>query len=849
MDAMYETENGTFKKLHDAVNPNSAKIKQPKAKALVNAVYISASSSLSQLQGGYKSYYQGAEWPQLNTNGNHTTCAKIFLACLPLIFGNLGRLYWKCKQDKAHGGWKHMQLDGKGKGTDEGKDLKNFMDLMSFSAHWLNGGKKGEDVESVMKTSFNEFSIASDGSGQSYADFLKKFKTTGIEKWKGSPAADNHFLSGLYLCSTSYFRHQHQKNAAQARPPSSIREMLYWLMGLTVTPQFDSLLDHFSTVVPADFKVAISGSSKKDETLKPDDLAGHFITASLSSSWILGTIQGPGSADNPLLHEIYCSVDLSYPSSPSALLSKLADYAYALQFQLHFLYQQCSNTYTKACGWNECTYGQGVNTNDSNGKIVSSHICPVGCTTSGHKNSDHASGYCEHTGCGENTNASPLQAFLTDKLRGFSRGHPSSHSRHLSDCSGYTCHVPMDFESHLRADDKYQGSHISVTLRPFCGGFNTPLRQLSEKLGCLTKRTPRTLGDLFGFTWHLNGQLFNSNGSATVDLLLAKFFKTLGLTKSSWREISKLNPSSVLKEVQQKIAAIISSSQTQSTQSGIEKSLTVFSGLPFLYQLFMVTPEESLPARLFKLNETDHHDRRNPINHDDLWSLQNPQCTDQSCGKYLSPLCYSTGTTFDPRHASSYLSWVLYLSDDLEAGFQEMLDEFTNIDCSKTGCQSCNGNHRSGTSSCSCPSVVQCGGTLPLLYRHGFRYNNPLALKDGWYNDGSSWKKQDSYIRKCSHLASQLNNLLQTNSPLDNLLTTIDTFLYAIRWEFFSKLSGFWTIYVCIILYTFFLLLDTLRVRYHLHFPSSNSIAPISLLGTGKVPALKKFTKLTYFIP
>ncbi|GIX62556.1 variant erythrocyte surface antigen-1 family protein [Babesia caballi] len=823
------------------------KSKKFNAATVVSAVRDATHAVLGDLQHkAYTSYYNGAD----NNKVDNEACAKIFLGCLPMIFSALSYLYWRC--DK--GGWGTVSLGG---GASNTYTLREFMGSMAFADGILNAGKNGTAIVGSAFSKFTEFSKASPLSNGSYTAFTKGLK----EKVRSQKSYVNNPLSTLFICASSYFRFQQIKiSKPTAKSPSTIREMLCFLAALPYTSVYDELENHIESVLlKAELPVAVSGSAIKNEMLSSSDLLGILVASSLSSPWVLGTIQGPGDSNNPLLHEIYSSSEFSYLSSPSVLLSKLADYTYALQFQLHFLYQQCSNTYTKACGWNQCTFGQGINTNDSNGKVVSSHICKVGCTTDRHRSGTHDQVPCEHKGCGTKGKPSPLQAFLTDKLKGFSRGHPSDHSGHLAFCSGGLCHVPMGFKAeNLRSapGGNTQGSHISVTLKPFCGGFNTSLRQLSEKLGCLTKRTPRTLGDLFGFTWHLNEQLFPKNKSSEDTLI--EFLQSLGVSGSNWGTISTLNPSTFWSKVEKRIASLNSPSKTQ---SGIEKSLTASSNLPFLYQLFMVTPADSLPAVLFKVKNIPHQTSKPPEysgNHNDLYSLYNPNCTtppNQSCGPYLYPLTHSDGAAYAPRNASTYLSWVLYLSDDLQSWFQDMLDEFKNIDCKVSGCHGdkCKshapGTHGTNTNVCSCDSVVHCGGTLPLLYRHGFRYNNPLVLKDGWYNDGSSWQKQDSYIRKCSHFASQLNNLLRRNSPLDNLITTIDSFLYAIRWEFFSKLSGFWTIYVCIILYTFFFLLDTLRVRSHLHFPSSNSIAPISLLGTGKAPALKKFTKLTYFIP
>ncbi|GIX62248.1 extracellular matrix-binding ebh [Babesia caballi] len=698
---------------------------------------------------------------------------------------------------------------------------------MAFSAHWLNGGKTGDDVRSVMNTSFTEFSTAASATSN-YGVFLKNLKNKATESVTdpNNPSAP---------CSTV------QK--CTSRQPSTIREMLYFLAALQFSSAYDELNEHIGTVLNKALDVADSSDSKPDNTLSSDQLKEYLRASCSFSSCVLGAIQGPGTSQtdtDPWLFELFCNSQfkLSIPSSGAFLFSKVSNYAYALQFQLSFLYIQCRNTYTIVCGWQECRFGKDINKSTAS-QIVPSHICPTGCTksTSEHSQGDHAQGNCEHEGCGqESSNLSPLQAFLTDNLNGFSRGHPSDLSSHLATCSGYMCHVPMGFTNHLRAGGNSNGSHISLTLKPLCGSCNTPLRQLSEKLGCLTKRTPRLLGDLFGFMWHLNGQLFKSGKSAEESL--KEFFKTLGLENYSGN--SHTSPSEFLKLVTAKITRLGSS-----PSKTIEKALSLIPGLPFWYNLFMVKPDDSLPAVLFKVKNIPHQRAKEPTysgHHNDLYSLYNPVCTTQekNCGPYLFPLTHSDGATYNPAHASTYLSWVLYLSDDLQSWFQDMLDEFKNIDCKTLGCVKCkDGTHKPGehgvSTNCSCDSVVQCGGTLPLLYRHAFRYNNPILLMGMTSGNGGD-------ARKCSAFTDQLQSVISGN-PLSSLLTSIDAFLYAIRWEFFSKLSGFWTIYVCIILYTFFFLLDTLRVRSHLHFPSSHVVPPLVLLTQGTPLPI---TKLTY---
>ncbi|GIX65485.1 extracellular matrix-binding ebh, putative [Babesia caballi] len=501
---------------------------------------------------------------------------------------------------------------------------------------------------------------------------------------------------------------------------------------------------------------------------------------------------------------------------------------------MNFLYWQCSDN-GRRCGWQYCTFGSAF-TPQKESEVVTSHLCHADCDS--HKSSkcvDHA--YYSTTKCGQSPNQSPLQAFLTDCLSGFCRKLPGSASDHLTTCSG-PCHVPMGFEAkHLRGVTKI-GRNIMSALIPFCASDASPLRHLSEKLSCLTKRAPRSLGDLFGFIWHLNGQLFGSK-EPKMQELAAKLYEPF---KSGGRSH---NIPQFLLGILKTLSTSSSASQSASVLS---KSLEYIAPVvPFLYEIFMVKDPTALPVTLYNLKGTTHGS--SSVSHANLYSLYNPQCTGQTCGQYIRPLCYSNGATYASRHASSYLSWVLYLSDDLSVSFGEMLDEFNNIDCTKANCkyfstgQKCSvnhqlGNHGSSDVDCKCDSVVECGGTLPVLYSHSFNFHNAFVLMGGT-KGGTDYSGPTK--RSCENFHSALTNVLSPDAPLDKLINTIDTFLYVIRWEFFSKLSGFWTIYVCIILYTFFFLLDTLHLRSHLKLTSH--VPPLALLTSGKPLPI---TKLTY---
>ncbi|GIX66234.1 variant erythrocyte surface antigen-1 family protein [Babesia caballi] len=802
---IYDPHDNEVKPKISEVNTALGTIKA--SNAVVNSALSAGKQAfIWQLQKGN---YTATNYEKLIASNRtfNTTHAKIFLGCLPLIFNNLSYFYWQCRDG---GAWRNLTLGG--------GDLRSYFDSQGLLSPYVDTNKRGVHIAYSALKGFSEFSQGMTNASSpplssspfTYVKFTKELQKNVTTN--GKQISEKCPLSALFHGASCYFRYQQFKNAKLAfNTPKTIREMLYFLAALQFSPQYDEfdryVTGHFKTLLgkqPEDstddfdlkLQVADSGTSAAGNTLSVADLKSHLLSTFIFIPGALGVMQGPSTSGEPWLYHLFCNgLNLAYPSSGAIFFSTISNYAYALQFQLHFLYQQCSNTYTHGCGWRHCRYGEGVNNGSNN--FAPSHICNgYNCTEISKCNHDGTQN-CNHNkngvgaNCGQSAGkASPLQAFLTDCLPGFSRGHPSDPSSHLATCSGSLCHVPMGFNPNdLRAapGGNTQGENICLTLRAFCGGFNTPLRQLSEKLGCLTKRTPRTLGDMFGFVWHLKGQLYNHHNSNPG-------------THNWVTNLADLTPFS-------------------STVKEHINVLQTFVGI-------------------------GHNDP-----HPDLTSLYNSKCDEssQNCGPYLYPLTHSDGATFGKPapYASTYLSWVLYLTDDLYESLQALLDTFNGHACKN--CTGCSNGHSGST--CKCPSVVDCGDVLPHLYANGFRFLSAFRLKGmKWVTPRTSYKQTSETKRTCANFHSQLQSVIAGN-PLTNLLTSIDAFLYAIRWEFFSKLSAFWTIYICLILYTFFFLLDTLRVRSHLHFPSSNSIAPISLLGTGKAPALRTFTKLTYFIP
>ncbi|GIX64333.1 extracellular matrix-binding ebh [Babesia caballi] len=701
--------------------------------------------------------------------------------------------------------------------------------------------------------------------------------------------SNGNSLSALYYVSYLYFRGKQYalSNAPEfkPRPPSTIREMLYFLAALPfshsydefdkyITQHFKIIVGHPDSPIMSDHElmipVADSSSPNTNNTLSAADLKDHLTNTCHYSTTILSVIQGNSGSENPgepWLHELYSNgMKFKYPSDP-ILFSTLSNYAYALQFQLYFLYTQCAGTYSAGCGWNQCQYGAKINIS---GDPAPSHICAgFKCTDPidqcQHKSNKNNNSQCYHNdasnrSCGTNGSISPLQAFLTDNLNGFSLPQQAIYNSvsHLDNHSpGSMCHMKMGFSGKLRLSSR-KGNLLSITLQAYCGAFTSPLRQLCEKLGCLTKRTPRSLGDVFGFIWHLNGQLFK-NERPTMTKLINKFGTAFGINGSLSTKFST-NPYSAIIELWNKMAELSSQTSRHTTTTVLSKSLEYMApSIPFLYQFFMMEESQFLPGALFDLTQHCHkwegteYKHQNPSgaqcsNPNDLWSIYQPvsaarrggndpqeACRANNCGGYVEPLTLTYGATFSPSAAPAYLSWMSYLTDDLHDWLSEMLDEFRNISCDDCNPRCTNGKSCHATSAqCTCPSVVQCAGVLPLIYRYGFQFHDAYSLK------------YTSTTRNCKTFSQQLSNVLSPDAPLVKLLETIDSFLYLFRIYFFYNLSSFWLCSLAILLYFIFYGIDMLHVKSHVHLPSSHTVPPIGLLTTGKAPAL---TKLAYYMP
>ncbi|GIX62511.1 variant erythrocyte surface antigen-1 family protein [Babesia caballi] len=876
-------ELGNVKQYSAYFNPGQFKRVSPppqsKTIALISALHNATSHFLAQVQ---KPCYTSS-YPSTATWDGHQkpTYAMIFLGCIPLFYYGITYLCWQCRSNG--GEWYALNFNATRGGY---QSLRYFMAAMGFDISQLSGNT-GQKVMGAVAGKLTELSSDTGTEMTSYPQFLAKLhkSLTNVLKTRSSTfsSLNGHTMAALIFTTSMYFQHkQRQRSINESKPPSSIRGILYWMSALTITPQFSDLLAQLRNVVPSNFKVAVSGSSRGGgfQALTADDLSGHLIPACILCPNILGLIQGAGdSADSePWLHGLFGNtLNLSYPSGLD-LFRALCDYVYAVQFQLSFLVQMCMSNSVNG-GWQNCRYGRGVKP-ISRDNPVKSWICPIISGCNGSKCQHNSSNHCKHYDeCGKGPNHSPLQAFLTDCLEGFrhstsdplpsrSPNYPNHYGNHPK---GFMCHVPMGFTSETVRAGSSTGNAIYFVLRIFSGSSIDPFRKLCENLVCLTKRTPKTLGDLFGFYWHFCNQVFNKRN------IMDDFAKLLGELKDFW------TPWNIVKKISEALSSqdtayanLRTSMSFSSSTTGLSRS---FKALQSSEALFFFLFQAGIPNALDGLARHCHKEDTNVtksrtttvIKHNgpstststhkcsetpnDLWSIhqgvsdpntKHKMCSSKKCGGYLNSLTLASGAAFATDFAATYLSWLVYLTEEFYEWFSEFLGDFRRLTCdncinkSVAACES----HTVGKhgDDCTCKSVVWCSGVLALFYQYGFNFTSTSSL------NGQHFQRQTlETVRTCQNFAQQLQGVLAKDdtTPLWNLIKAIDKFLFYVRLGFLLLIGSVWTLAFVIIFKILIIKLDLLHIRSHLHLPSSHSVAPIAPLTIGKAADL---TKLKYFI-
>ncbi|ORM42079.1 uncharacterized protein BXIN_0957 [Babesia sp. Xinjiang] len=754
-------------------------------------------------QSGYESSYgQEANWNNASTENDQQLCASIFLGALPLIFSGLSYLYWQCNESEG--------IDSEDSGSEQLTRWSNATQITNTNAGIgiyfascgyksvdLQNGKTANEIKNLIDQQFNNSAKVS----HAYPVYINAVLENTRKNASGN--ATSYPLTSLYICSTYYFQSQFQNGT---HVPTTIREMLYWLMALPYSECFQLAPEAIKKTIN-DITKNNSGSDSIPFDVGPtlnhtDPFDCYMSTTCHYAAVVLSTMQGticdttPGNPPN--IHTIYDNshFKFNYPKNPSDWFNKLWDVVYHLITQLYFLKEQCRTCFGAGCGWQWCQYGDGINSHMT--KEVESWICTVtpGETHSSGSGGNHTSGCTESqqhiAACGKDNNPSPLQAFLCDLLIPFkcpkfveNKKYPP-YTEHISHRNfNQYCPVPMGFNKDYLPSSPRTGHYIYEILNYFTQNKNhhISLYNIFICLICTGLRTPRTVGDLFGFFLYL-GEKMNNGGSPKVADAIDTESK-----KIPW--------------------------SNQSTP--------------------MTTAAHDLAGKTH-IDDPSHH----PADAD-LYTLHDSECAmSVTCGKYLDPLSFVIYCNVSVAFAETYLSRIIYLTHALKEGLKVLLTEFNNLTCEH--CQSCDckGKHTNNqhTTSCLCTTIVQCADVLPLFFKFGFTYYYAAAL-NGTEEFDSSKKRQ------CKDFAKQLQNVIINGGLFKKLLEEINKFLLCIRKPFLLYLLTFWLVAILYFSYGLTIPLDLFHIRSHWRRALSHQISVLALLSKKAMSP----TKVGYFTP
>ncbi|GBE63374.1 Extracellular matrix-binding ebh [Babesia ovata] len=391
---------------------------------------------------------------------------------------------------------------------------------------------------------------------------------------------------------------------------------------------------------------------------------------------------------------------------------------------------------------------------------------------------------------------SPLQSFLTDSCPSL-LPHKLTATDNAIECvdcpgnqPGQQCLTPLGFwDLGLAASVARTGKELAKSLGRLCSDADACLFQLCRTLRLLCPSAPQSLGDVF-----------------------ALFFQMLRM----WNHES-----------------------SRRAYSHHESYLTHLNG-DAINSLFPLWPQlhGSYRANLTDaLKALAGHDHDNS-GHNALSCLSaEPPCQSPSgCAPFLQPLALHANHTFPQKHAQLYVSWIVWLAWQLWELLESLLDALNNIDCTAHGCATClcQPSNHNDKDSCHCPSLVECGGPLPTLYRYGFTYRNAHALLAG------------SQKIRCSDLNDQLTKALHSDH-FTQLFHQIDQLLYTIRMPFLFCLVTLWLTATLYIAHSLCYRMDVLHIRSHLLTTRASHLIDVKALLAGSRRMLSLYSDVDYF--
>ncbi|GFE52783.1 variant erythrocyte surface antigen beta subunit, putative [Babesia ovis] len=528
---------------------------------------------------------------------------------------------------------------------------------------------------------------------------------------------------------------------------------------------------------------------------------------------------------NPVpIHDLYANMQFwfSYPLSETQSYYLLQDCLVALYYQLYFLECQTFSGYTEGYGWGYCKYGDGVKCEDVDGTGCLSWICSLGNGSQGaHGNVTSGSG----NQCGSSaSNPSPLQAFLTDCLKGFTceevdtaklKTLTSNNHKDYSKCYpqflehrghtkvfGQECAVPMGFSGSFRSggpiakqaaagqDNGMIGLGIYALLEYYSNSnmATASLYQVTRCICSLTRRVPRSTGTLYGFFYSIGGMCkkdYSGNGQVVHSALKGEMGRCPG-----WRE------------------------------------------------------PECLMGALFNWRGVTHRPGQ-PGYHENgtLDSLNRCNDAKATCGHYLNPITGYLYNSLSDRFCETYVSWIVHLTWRLQSGLKSLREAFKDISCEDCKCKKSTkckaGGCTKGThdSKCCCESVADCAGVLGLFYRFGFNYIDAYKVA-GKGGNGNTDKK-----RTCKQFSEHLGKVIE-GTYYKALQTQLRNFIYSTRALFGVYVTAFWSIVIVYLLWSITGPLDLLHIQSHWK-PAQSHLVPLQrILADG---SRKGFCTLGYF--
>ncbi|GBE62957.1 Extracellular matrix-binding ebh [Babesia ovata] len=660
--------------------------------------------------------------------------------------------------NKCGGDWRSYKIC-KLTGDDRDNGLGNYLTKCGFKVSPTDGLQEGE------------LQNHGDMNGEQIHALLNSPVDVSVKMLIDGKPAENginvvDLVALFYNMLCRYLQVCHLKVHESPRYPCTVRDMLSWLSGLQYTPVADKLPDHCRALLNR--KCDDNDAPNRDDAVMAQCINGLPYTIAEACSHadlLLIAIQGHGRGFDLAAYPY--SVDfanntaqLYYPADPDELLEMMRRIICRLCRVLYFLYAQCCRATATTKGWRECHYGR---------QVPSSHwqCNPL------NKQATDASHNCPPT--------SPLQSFLTDSCPSLLPHKLSvvDNAIECADCPanlpGQQCLTPLGFwDLGVAASMRRTGRELSKSLGRLCSDADACLFQLCRTLRLLCPSAPQSLGDVFALFSHLL-RMWNHESSRRAYSHHESY-----LTHLNGEAIDKLFP--------------------------------LWPQLHGSYQNSNLTNA---------LNELAGHDHDNS-GHNALSSLSaEPPCQSPSgCAPFLQPLALHANHTFPQKHAQLYVSWIVWLAWQLWELLESLLDALNNIDCTAHGCATClcQPSNHNDKDSCHCPSLVECGGPLPTLYRYGFTYRNAHALLAG------------SQKIRCSDLNDQLTKALHSDH-FTQLFHQIDhsstpsVCLFAI--------TALWLIATLYILHSLLYRMDVLRIRSHLLTTRASHLVDVKALLAG----------------